>query len=280
MLASAALVLLLHRYTGGRNGESSTKSDVLPLTQRMASPAELGGFANTLSGALARLGLSSTPSTIHVIGASDVEDAVDWSSFCEQGHRIVLVGPLVVRRVYPRESCVSAVAGMYSAGLIDDTIDPSEKSSGLASPDLSILFNADLYMPYWRRTLAELLQRRQPVVLTVYCEYEIHKVDHLFKWSEKAFSTRGFAECDESLQGSFGSHFDEHRYLPIPHCSFGSFLTGPCSNYAKWSAWLIRIGGLHSKVFWQQGHRPGTTDSLEFRTKPLCRPAAQELLWR
>jgi len=33
-------------------------------------------------------------------------------------------------------------------------------------------FNADVYMHYWRRTLASLLSTRTPVVVTMYCEYE------------------------------------------------------------------------------------------------------------
>jgi hypothetical protein len=48
------------------------------------------------------------------------------------------------------------------------------------------------------------------VVLTVYCEYEVHKVDRMLKWAELEFTPGAFAECDSILRKSFGSHADQH----------------------------------------------------------------------
>ena len=37
----------------------------------------------------------------------------------------------------------------------------------MLKPDLIMLHNADLYMCTWRRTLAEMLQQRRPVVVSI-----------------------------------------------------------------------------------------------------------------
>ena len=50
---------------------------------------------------------------------------------------------------------VTVVEGLFSRLLLLDqlgAVDPA------IQPDVAMLHNADVYMPYWRRTLAELLQ--------------------------------------------------------------------------------------------------------------------------
>ena len=55
-----------------------------PLTQIQPSPAELAVFPETLRQALLKLG-SPKNAVVHILGASSVEDAVDWSSLCLDG---------------------------------------------------------------------------------------------------------------------------------------------------------------------------------------------------
>ena len=61
-----------------------------------------------------------------------------------------------------------AVRGLYSANLVRASLG----DAAAAEPDAFLLLNADAYMPYWRRTLAGLLQSGKPIVLTLYCQYE------------------------------------------------------------------------------------------------------------
>eukprot|EP00039_Didymoeca_costata_P013600 m.209829 g.209829 ORF g.209829 m.209829 type:complete len:151 (-) comp15819_c0_seq20:1594-2046(-) len=71
--------------------------------------------------------------------------------------------------------------------------------------DIFMLHNADLYMPYWRRTLAEILLSRKPIVLTTYCEFEGHKMNRMFKWHETEFSSKTLQRCDQYVENVFGS---------------------------------------------------------------------------
>lgn len=128
---------------------------------------------------------------------------------------------------------------MFSRSLLVDQLGAADPS---IEPDVVMLHNADVYMPYWRRTLAELLQMQSkpqctctcitfahesdgergcphancrravtgPVVLTVYCEYEVHKVDRMLNWAELEFTDGAFAECDNILAKSFGRHVGHH----------------------------------------------------------------------
>ena len=52
---------------------------------------ELDAFAATLQGALAKLGRPAD-SVVHVIGASSVEDAVEWAPTCRSGPSWVRIG--------------------------------------------------------------------------------------------------------------------------------------------------------------------------------------------
>ena len=40
----------------------------------------------------------------------------------------------------------------------------------------------------------------QPVVLTMYCEYEGVKMGHIFKWPELEFSTEALGKCDDEVR--------------------------------------------------------------------------------
>jgi hypothetical protein len=149
------------------------------------------------------------------------------------GARIVLIGPQVdntqgaddgVRNSGANDCYVAIVEGLFSRSLLVDQLGAADPS---IEPDVVMLHNADVYMPYWRRTLAELLQMQSkpqctctcitfthesdgergcphancrravtgPVVLTVYCEYEVHKVDRMLNWAELEFTESDFAEC-------------------------------------------------------------------------------------
>ena len=82
-----------------------------PLTGVVPDDEELKVFPRTLRAALSKIAPSSksshirpkdtTPNTnssnlvIHIVGASDVEDAVDWENMCRDGFTLVLVGPMV-----------------------------------------------------------------------------------------------------------------------------------------------------------------------------------------
>jgi hypothetical protein len=139
-----------------------------PLTEIAAEPVELAAFASTVSGAISKLNLShlGRPAVVHIVGASRVERAVDWNLVCAQhgGARIVLIGPQVGGTLgaddgvqsSTSDGChVTAVDGLFSRSLLLDELGASDPA---IDPDVVVLHNADVYMPYWRRTLAELLQ--------------------------------------------------------------------------------------------------------------------------
>ena len=150
-------------------------SPTTPLTEIDPVDVELRAFAATVDGALAKLDIRSGTPVVHVVGASSVEAAVDWSAVCAKhpaGAAFVLVGPQAVPpSVEAADGCtVDVVKGMYSENLMLAELGPDHPA---VLPDMIMLHNADIYMPYWRRTLAELLRLAVPVVLTVYCEYEV-----------------------------------------------------------------------------------------------------------
>ena len=160
---------------------------------------------------------------VHLIGASKVEAAVDWQPVCgkaeaDGGAKILLVGPQAVVPVVTEDNnspppppqdravqhtdtdgCVKTVHGLYSRDLVRTALAKGGGGSSggaLADPDVIILHNADLYMSYWRRTLAELLHSGKSVVLTLYCEDEGAKMERLLKWPEVEFSATALAQCD------------------------------------------------------------------------------------
>ena len=93
----------------------------------------------------------------------------------------------------------------------------------LQSPDLIVGFNLDAYMPYWRRTVADLLQARAPVVVTFYCAYEGYKFDRVLKWPEIEFSEKGFraapaAQAERQIgEGDVPEATFLWKFQPNPH---------------------------------------------------------------
>ena len=174
-----------------------------------------------LQAALAKLSVTRAPS-IHVIGATKVEDMVDWSLLCQNGVSILLVGPqveplakMVGSPVVPRDmagqGCVTVLRGLYSRALVRSVLGDHPA----AIPDIVITFNADIYMHYWRRTLAELLQWQVPVVVTFYCEYEGREVLRLLGAPAEAFSSSALAECDSYIRKRYRGDADDHVMTPL-----------------------------------------------------------------
>ena len=127
-----------------------------PLTEISLTKPEGDAFVATLRGALDKLKLEGArPRVVHLLGASDVEDAVDWSPLCEgtEVPALVLIGPQVIERP-PDGGCVHTVKGLYSNGTVHKAL-----GATLATPDVIMLHNADLYTCPWRRTLAEVSTR-------------------------------------------------------------------------------------------------------------------------
>ena len=194
-----------------------------PLTEVAPTAGELAAFPATLRAAVERLGLRG--GCIHLVGASSVEAAAPWGAACGGGGagdpcrcQLVLAGPEL-----PAEGgaagCVSSVntRGGYSQAAVARTLEamggerrgpPVPRSvlthaagphAARGVPDAFVLFNADLYMPIWRRTLAELVRSALPVVLTVYCTYEAHKVERILKWPEVEYTAAALAAGDAAL---------------------------------------------------------------------------------
>jgi hypothetical protein len=106
---------------------------------------------------------------VHVVGASSVEAAVDWTAVCLTGATVVLLGPEAVPLTQSGAGdCVLVVPGVFSRTLVASSSDPAVAAVGI--PDVFVLLNCDLYHIQWRRSLAELLLTRKPVALTTYCE--------------------------------------------------------------------------------------------------------------
>lgn len=191
-----------------------------PLTMIEPSSEELAVFSTTLLGALAKVrGPGLEAPSIHVVGASRVEHLVDWSPICRDGARITLIGPqveplekmvgspVVPRHGLPGQECVTVLRGLYSRQFVLSAL--GDRHPG-AVPDMAIAFNADVYMHYWRRTLAELLQARIPVVITCYCEYEGGEITRLLDAPAAAFSSSALAEGDAYIRKRYRGDADEH----------------------------------------------------------------------
>jgi len=161
---------------------------------------------------------------VHIVGASSVEAAVDWGPVCNIGAILVLVGPQAVppsRRdgapIGVEGDSVSGSDNGYLAGCIhtvrqlydSNTVRAGlGEQSGVGLPDVVVLHNADLYMLYWRRTLASLLRRGVPVVVTMYCEYEGHKLNRIFKWAALELGPDMLARCDRANRELWGDEAD------------------------------------------------------------------------
>ena len=189
-----------------------------PLTEIEPEDVELGAFAATLLSALKKAHVVSATPVIHVVGATSVEDRVDWSALCLTGAIVLLVGPQVepigtmtgspvVPRVRPRERCVTVVRGLYSQSLLVAALGAGHPS---ATPDLAVALNADIYMHYWRRTLAELLLLARPVVVTFYCKYEGRELSAVLEHPATGFSASALEKCDAYVRKRYRGDADAH----------------------------------------------------------------------
>jgi len=181
---------------------------LVPMTEIEPTSVELEAFSATLTGAMKKLKLKRKEGVVvHVVGAS-IESKVSWAKFCEKGVTIVLIGPRLITNASSiatnetSHSCVVTVEGLYSHDLL---------GAEHANPSMVMLFNADVYMPYWRRTLAELLQLGKPVIVTMYCEFEGHKLQRLFKWPEIEFGRDALEQADQMVTKIYDKHASIHR---------------------------------------------------------------------
>ena len=151
------------------------------------------------------------------MGATAVEDAVDWSPLCDDGLTLVLVGPQVeplakmvkgeevVPRERPGQECVTVIRGLYSPGMVREVLGAQ---SAAASPDVVVSFNADVYMDYWRRTLGSLLLSRTPVVVSMYCEYEDSELSKVLA-EPTAFSSSALEAGDAYVRRRYRGDADD-----------------------------------------------------------------------
>lgn len=148
-----------------------------------------------MEGGLQRLRTPRPVQIVHLIGASDVEASVDWLPLCQKyGLTFLLVGPKLIESTVNKKAdrCVHYLTDLYTKeALANSQLDPS-----LLTPDLLVGLNVDIYMIYWRRTLGLMLQTGKPIVITVYCGYEGHKLVRLMKWKEQSFSPQALSQCD------------------------------------------------------------------------------------
>ena len=210
---------------------AATVVDALtPLTEIMPDTEELSVFPATLRAAVTKAGVMSlTGSVVHIMGATSVEDAVDWSALCADGLTLVLAGPQVhplakmvkgqeiVQRKKPGQECVTVVRGLYSVGVVRDALGARHAA---ANPDVIVAFNADVYKEYWRRTLADLLLIRKPVIVTMYCEYEGAELSSVLG-DPSAFSVSAMDEGDAYIRKRYRGDADDFLALtpaaaPLP----------------------------------------------------------------
>ena len=202
-----------------------------PLTQIKATPVELSAFAATVVGLVEKLRVERelrypAAPVVHIVGASDVEDAVDWAPVCALGATVVLVGPKIV----PREAraCVTVVRGLYSRGLVARrklSTTPGAAgwpSTAGAEPDVVVLLNADVYTCPWRRTLVDLLQSGIPFVVTMYCEFEGHQLSRMLRWSDIEFGEGKMRQCDEVVKHIYGTDLTDAHAPSVPSVGVGA----------------------------------------------------------
>jgi len=136
-------------------------SSLTPLTKIAPTAVELEAFAATVVAALATLremGELTVPHpVVHVVGASNVEAAVDWSPVCAVGATVVLIGPEAVPLVATKGTttvddtdgqsntrCVSVVRALYTRAAVGAALGASSSSvspdvvSGAASTQFSL----------------------------------------------------------------------------------------------------------------------------------------------
>ena len=219
-LAPLLLLLLLSAVATITPATSLT-----PLTTIEPTEAELMVFGNTFHAAIDRFDLpDQQASIVHVVGASAVEDTVNWRLLCDDGMRIVLVGPqvapigtmtaspIVPRDDRPGEECVTVVRALYSRAAMAAALGATHPE--LVTPDAIIVFNADVYMHYWRRTLAEIVLTRKPVAITFYCEFERKEVRRALLPIN--FGAEAIAACDAHLAKRYRGDADAFLFAPLP----------------------------------------------------------------
>ena len=83
-------------------------------TTFIISLIELQAFSKTVENALINLNLQEKESlVIHILGASNVENEVNWNPLCEKYHAsLVLIGPNLDLSLGD-ESCVTRVKSLY-----------------------------------------------------------------------------------------------------------------------------------------------------------------------
>jgi hypothetical protein len=165
-----------------------------PLTTIDATQTELDAFIATVEGGLLKIN-ANKQIVVHLVGASEVEASIDWSPLCEKYNiEFLLVGPKLpnVTSKKRESQCTHYHKSLYSRRSLAE----SNLNKNLLIPDLVIGFNVDIYMIYWRRTLGELIQLRKPIIVTVYCAYEGHKLVRLMKWRDQEFSPAALSQCD------------------------------------------------------------------------------------
>ena len=226
----------------------TSRAALPPLTTIEATADERAAFRETLVGALKRVHgrKESYTSVVHVVGASEVEASIDWTPLCNLGVNLLLVGPKIDPGSVTGTNCVSAVRALYSRAAVETS---GKVPPTMIHPDLIIGFNLDIYMPYWRRTVADLLQSRTPVVVTMYCAYEGYKFDRFLKWPEVEFSTKGFlaapaAQAELNVgDGPIPAFENLWKFQPNPHAH-----ANPVNCYSQ----AVMKGELHGtrNSFW------------------------------
>lgn len=173
------IILLLHLISSS----STSANPPVPLTKIQATQIELKVFPSTLLSAIQKLGQTALPiNVIHVIGASDVEASIDWSPVCQKNIHIVLIGPkatALTSQNIATTNCTTVVVSKYSRSIVAQEL---ATETHLHNPSLVIGFNVDIYMPYWKDTMVDIVHSGVPVVVTLYCQYEGAKLARLLKW--------------------------------------------------------------------------------------------------
>lgn len=209
--AAASLVLLICLFFC-HNAESLT-----PLTQIAPSEVELAAFVSTLHAAIdATLSgpraadSQGRPIAVHIVGVNFVEQSIDWAPLCASGRfNLLLIGPMVdpvaklqgspvVQPLGARRSheCVCIVRSLYSREAVADALGDTHP---LALPDIIFVFNADIYMPVWRRSLVAMVAANVPILVTFYCEYEGKLLSDLLDAPQVQLSADAVAACDADI---------------------------------------------------------------------------------
>lgn len=134
-----------------------------PLTKIAPEAVELDAFAQTVVGAIEALRdmklVDGTHVVAHVVGASGVEAAVDWSPVCATGVTIVLVGPQAVPLTNGGGECVSVVRALYTRAAVGAAL-------GNESPSVSPDVVRGIFFPLGQVQLQRVHNAQRLVVLS------------------------------------------------------------------------------------------------------------------